>query len=82
MAVAKPSEAVTLRAPKDVLARINDLAQQSGRDFESVAVELLDEAVRMRRVPGIVFADEGNRRAARVGGTGLEVWEIIRTYRE
>ena len=37
----------------------------------------------MRRVPGIHFVEGvgGTRRAA-VAGTGLEVWEVVRTYKE
>jgi uncharacterized protein (DUF433 family) len=35
----------------------------------------------MRRCPGIVFADGGSGRSARIAGTGLEVREVITTYR-
>ena len=35
----------------------------------------------MRRCPGIVFADGVSGRRARIAGTGLEVWEVISTYR-
>jgi len=35
----------------------------------------------MRRCPGIVFADGPSGRRARIAGTGLEVWEIIATYK-
>jgi uncharacterized protein (DUF433 family) len=43
---------------------------------------MLDEGLRMRRIPGIVFGDSGRGRVARVAGTGLAVWEIIRVLRE
>ena len=39
------------------------------------------EAEKMQRVPGIVFTDSLSGRVARVGGTGLEVWEVILNYR-
>lgn len=42
--------------------------------------ELLEEIHRMRRVPGIIFADDTGGRVPRIAGTGLEVWEIISTY--
>ena len=40
------------------------------------------EADKMRRVPGIVFAGSADRRRACVAGTGLDVADIIRAYRE
>jgi uncharacterized protein (DUF433 family) len=46
-----------------------------------MATETLSEAEKMRRVPGIVFADGPVGRRARVAGTGLDVWEIINEYR-
>jgi len=36
-----------------------------------------DEALRMRKCPGIYFADEPAGREAKIAGTGLAVWEII-----
>ncbi|MQA89493.1 MAG: DUF433 domain-containing protein [Gemmatimonas sp.] len=36
----------------------------------------------MRRAPGIVFVDGATGRRAALGGTGLDVWEIIATWRE
>ena len=71
----------SLRIPKDLVRAIEDLAEASGQDFSAVANELLDEAIQMRRCPGIVFADGPAGRRARVAGTGLDVWEIIATYR-
>ena len=35
----------------------------------------------MRRCPGIGFADGPAGRRARVLGTGLDVWELIATYK-
>ena len=42
---------------------------------------MLGEAVRMRRIPGIVFADGPAGRRATVAGTGLDVWEVISTWK-
>jgi uncharacterized protein (DUF433 family) len=39
------------------------------------------EAERMRRVPGIFFADGPVGRRARVTGTGIDVFEIIKSYK-
>ncbi len=34
----------------------------------------------MRRCPGIYFADEPSGRTAKIGGTGLGVWEVVRDF--
>ena len=34
----------------------------------------------MRECPGIYFADEPGGREAKVGGSGLGVWEVLRDY--
>ncbi len=74
---------IGLRLPEDVRKEIEREQQTRGTTFSAVAVSLLREAIRMRRVPGIHFVEGvgGSRRAA-VAGTGLEVWEIVRTYKE
>jgi uncharacterized protein (DUF433 family) len=70
----------SLRIPQDTVKEIERLAGESGRDFSSVAKDLLAEAVKMRRFPGIIFAEGVTGRRARIAGTGLEVREIIATY--
>ena len=79
MASQKPT---TVRLPDDIRRQIEELVQYSGRSFSSVVNEMLEEAVRMRRLPGIVFTDGPTGRRARVAGTGLDVFEIVATYRE
>lgn len=61
--------------------KITSLARRTGRDASSVINEILDEGLRMRQVPGIIFIDTGSGREAKVAGTGLGVWEIISGYR-
>lgn len=73
---------VSLRIPEDIRATIKETAHRTKRDFSSVAVEMLTEAVKMRRVPGIVFADETLGRVPKVAGTGLDVFEVVQTYRD
>lgn len=70
----------SLRMPDEVAKSIEEVAEASNRDFSSVANELLAEAVKMRRCPGILFADGPSGRRARIAGTGLDVWEVIATY--
>lgn len=71
----------SLRIPNEVAKAIEDLAEVEGQDFSATTVELLAEAVKMRRCPGVVFADGPTGRRARIAGTGLDVWEVIATYR-
>jgi len=40
------------------------------------------EALRRRRIPGVVFGDSPSGREALLVGTGLGVHEIVRTYRD
>ena len=34
----------------------------------------------MRQCPGIYFAEEPTGRTAKIGGTGLAVWEVLRDF--
>ena len=76
------------RTPRTVrlLGRVDEgveaLAERTGRDRSAVVNELLDEGLRMRRIPGIAFGDSDRGRVARVAGTGLAIYEIARTRRE
>lgn len=70
----------SLRLPKEIVKAIEELGEVSGQDFSAAAIELLTEAIKMRRCPGIVFADGPTGRRARIAGTGLDVWEVIATY--
>ncbi len=71
----------SLRMPKEMVTPIEDMAKACGRDFSSMVNELVGEAVKMRRCPGIVFVDGPSGRRAHLAGTGLEAWEIIATYK-
>jgi uncharacterized protein (DUF433 family) len=71
----------SLRIPEDIARAIEESAESSGRDFSAVANDLLAEAIKMRRCPGIVFADGPTGRRARIAGTGVDVWEVVATYK-
>lgn len=70
----------TLRLKPKLRAGITRIAKKTNRSFSEVAQMLLEEALRMRECPGIYFADEPAGRDAKVAGTGLGVWEIMRDY--
>ncbi len=52
-------------------------AKRLKRSKSSIVEALADEAMRIRRFPGIAFRGEDSRRRPWVIGTGLDVWEII-----
>jgi uncharacterized protein (DUF433 family) len=75
-----PTHAITLLVSAEVQATIEAAARRADRDVASVAAEMLSEAAKMRRVPGIVFADGVRGRVPQIAGTGLEVWEVVERY--
>ena len=70
----------TLRLRPQLRAEIDRIARRSRRTFSAVTQDLIEEALRMRECPGIYFADEPGGREAKVGGSGLGVWEVLRDY--
>ncbi len=71
----------SLRLPPETMKEIEEMAKETGQDFSNVTKDLLQEAIKMRRCPGILFAEGTNGRRARVAGTGIEVWEVIAAYK-
>ena len=71
----------SLRLPPETMKEIEQMAKETGQDFSNVTKDLLQEAIKMRRCPGILFAEGANGRRARVAGTGIEVWEVIAAYK-
>lgn len=71
----------SVRLLEEVDKGVVGLAERTGRDFSAIVNELLEEALKMRRIPGIYFADTPSGRTAKVAGSGLGVWEIVMGYR-
>ncbi len=69
-----------IEIPDELQAALAEIGEKTGQDAQSLVTEMVTEAIKMRRVPGIVFADGATGRRARVGGTGIEVFEIIDRY--
>lgn len=76
-----PTVQKSIRIHEKTLKEIEQIARDTGKEFSVVANELLDEAVKMQRCPGIVFTEGTTGRRARISGTGIEVWEVIATYK-
>ena len=69
-----------MRLRQSLRRELEALAARSRRSVADVTQELLEEALRMRQCPGIYFADEPSGRTAKIGGTGLGVWEVVRDF--
>jgi uncharacterized protein (DUF433 family) len=71
----------SIRLPEEAVKEIEALASGTGKDFSGIARDLLIEAVKMRRCPGITFADGPTGRRAKIAGTGIDIWEFIATFK-
>ena len=71
-----------LRVPDELDREIAREAAAQGKSWSATTTELLEEALRMRRSPGVVFTTGPAGRRAILAGTGLDVWEVIATWRE
>jgi uncharacterized protein (DUF433 family) len=71
-----------LRLPEDLEQQIEREGKERGQSWTSAALDILSEGVRMRRAPGVLFADGAAGRRAVVAGTGLDVWEVVRTWKD
>ena len=71
----------SIRINEKTLKEIEKISKDSGREFSAVTNELIEEALKMKRCPGIVFTVGTTGKRARIAGTGIEVWEVIATYK-
>ena len=71
----------SIRLPEEAVKEIEAFALGTGKDFSGIARDLLVEAVKMRRCPGITFADGPTGRRAKIAGTGIDIWEFIATFK-
>src|SRR5947208_8461979 len=76
----EPRVLTTMRLRRSLRKDLEATAARTRRSVADVAQELLEEALRMRQCPGIYFADEPSGRTAKIGGTGLAVWEVLRDF--
>ncbi|MEJ2679172.1 MAG: hypothetical protein P8174_08875 [Gemmatimonadota bacterium] len=77
------STARGIRVPETLQREIEREMERRGvTEWSAMVLELLEEAVRMRRAPGIIFVDGATGRRAVVAGSGLEVWEVVQMWQE
>ncbi len=77
------STARGIRVPESLQHEIEREMERRGvTEWSAMVLELLEEAVRMRRAPGIIFVEGATGRRAVVAGSGLEVWEVVQMWQE
>jgi uncharacterized protein (DUF433 family) len=76
------TKAKGIRLSSQLDEEITHESRARGKSWSAMTAELLEEAIRMRRAPGIFFVDGPTGRRAVVAGTGLDVWEVIATWKE
>ncbi len=72
----------TVRLRPEVERRLEEEARRARWPKAAMLEALADEALRMRRFPGIGFMGPEHDRRAYLLGTGLEVWEIVELYQD
>ncbi len=82
MGKASSGQPLSLRLRRPVEEAIRRLARQARQPAAQVINDLLDEALRSRRFPGVVLVEGPAGRRAHLAGTGLDVWEIVELVRE
>lgn len=68
----------SVRLRSSLRSKLQAYAVQRKISLSEVVQEGLDEWFRMKQCPGIYFASESGGRTAKIAGTGLGVWEVMR----
>lgn len=71
------SRPTSFRLPEGLLARLDEEGRLTGVSVTTLVATLLDEGLKTRRFPGVVYRDgPAGRRAGLIGGP--DVWEVVR----
>lgn len=73
--------AKSFRLPEELARRLADHARSEGISQTELVVSLLDEGLKVRGFPGIVYRDGPTGRRAALA-VGPDVWEVIGTVRQ
>lgn len=71
-----------MRPKKGTLERLRRRARLSGQTKTTLAERYLDEGLMMDEVPGIHFVDGSLGRRPALLGTGLDVWEVVKVFKD
>jgi uncharacterized protein (DUF433 family) len=77
MTTRKKGRPLSIRLGRDFEELLELEAERAGISKTRMLERLAEEALRMRRFPGIVFRGAEHRRRASVAGTGMDVWELL-----
>jgi len=70
----------SFRLPEDLMERLDAEAVAAGTSVTALVASVLDEGLKTRRFPGVVYRPgPTGRRAGLVGGP--DVWEVVRAVR-
>jgi hypothetical protein len=67
----------SFRLPEELMARLETESRAAGISTTSLVVSILDEGLKTRGFPGIVYRNGPTGRRAGLAG-GPDVWEIVR----
>lgn len=70
----------SIRLANETLSEVRALGRRLDRPASRVASALIEEGLRQRRCPGIVFSDGPTGRRATLAGCGVDVWEVVRVF--
>lgn len=70
------------RLPQDVSEELRRYAERRRISTSAAAAQLLDEALRMEKFPGVSFRFTATGRQAFVTGTGMMVWELYHVWHD
>ncbi len=71
-----------MRPKRATLERLRMRARLSGQPRTTLAERYLEEGLLMDEVPGIHFVDGALGRRPALLGTGLDVWEIVKVFKD
>lgn len=71
-----------MRPKSRTLERLRRRARLSGQTRTTLAERYLDEGLLMDEVPGIHFVDGALGRRPALLGTGLDVWEVVKVFKD
>jgi uncharacterized protein (DUF433 family) len=71
-----------MRPKRATLERLRRRARLSGQPRTTLAERYLDEGLLMDEVPGIHFIDGSLGRRPALMGSGLDVWEVVKVFKD
>lgn len=71
-----------MRPKRATLERLRRRARLSGQPRTTLAERYVDEGLLMDEVPGIHFVDGAMGRRPALIGSGLDVWEVVKVFKD